>query len=301
MTDFYIKLDELYSTGDLSAVESYLREAIDAASPRSPEQAALYNELAGFYRGVSRFRESENAFSRALEIFDVCGMGATPQYATVLLNLAGLLRMRGEASEAIGLFKDALGKLEESGEQESYAYVSLLNNISLAHKEKGEFGIAFEYANRALTMMRSGLGGDHEIAASLNNLAAIKLSQCDYPAADGFVTEALMVFNAMPEPDVHHAAALTTKSVLLFHAEDFQGALDGFRTALSLTRRFFGENIEYAICKRNISDVHVMLGDIPSAIEELSEAARVFEKIYGAQHETVIQVRSKLDKLLDAN
>jgi len=297
METFYDRLDELYAAGDLAAIEVFILEAVADSPEDSPGRAGLLNELAGFYKGVSRYAESEDAFSGALSMFEAAGMGATAEYATVLLNLAGLYRIMGNADKAVELFIGAKGKLEDAGGRDSYAYVSVLNNLALAYQDRREFSEAMEYAENALALLRDGFGGEHEIAASLNNLSAIRLSLDELEAADVLISEALSIYDSMAEPDVHHAAALTTKAVVQCRSGDHRGALDGFRKALELTRRFFGENIEYAICRRNIADVFEIIGDLPSAAAELADAVRILTGILGGQHQSVINARGKLEQL----
>ena len=297
MNDFYEKLDGLYASGDLNSVEDFLKNAVAEEGSSAPIRASLLNELAGFYRGVSRYSESEAAFEQALAIFESIGMGATPEYATVLMNLAGLYRMRGEADKAIELFFGAMKKLEDFGARDTYAYVSVLNNLALAYQSKSDYQNAVEYASKALSLMRAGSGSEHEIATSLNNLASIYLGLADLEKAGSHISESLAIYDSMEEPDVHHAAALTTKAVLMHRLGDHQGSLNGFRRALDLTNRFFGENMEYAICKRNISEVCELLGDVDSAIQELSDAARVMAKLLGPDHVSVIAANKKLEEL----
>jgi len=298
MSNFFDELDRFYDAGDLDAVEAFILDAIVDSPDNSPEQAGFLNELAGFYRGVSRYEESERAFLESLEIFEESGMEATAQYATVLLNLAGLYRVSGEADKSIELFYSAMKKLEAAGGKDSYAYISVLNNLALAWQEKGELDRALEYAQAALDLLRAAESDtaeyDHEIAASLNNIASIRLKLGEIEAADALVSESLSIYDAMPEPDVHHAAALTTKAVVRFRSGDISGALEGFKQGLELTRRFFGENIEFAVCRRNIADVYERLGKIPEAIEELNDADRVASGILGDAHPMVVNLREKL-------
>jgi tetratricopeptide (TPR) repeat protein len=295
--NFYEELDGLYSDGDIAVVEAFVLKAIAGSATDSPERAGLYNELAGFYRGISRYAESEDAFTKALRIFESAGMSATPEYATVLLNFAGLYRVRGEADKAIELFLTAKENLGNAGARNSYAYISIINNLALAYQSKGDYDLALEHANQALELMRSGNGGNHEVAASLNNLAAIHISLGELETADSLVSEALEIYNAMPETDVHHAAAITTKAVIQCRTGDHNGALEGFRKALEFTGRFFGENIEFAVCRRNISDVYEMLGNLPAAITELTDAVRIMEGILGANHPSVQDAKNKLEKM----
>ena len=298
MNEFYDKLDELYQAGDLTAVEDFLLDTIAGTGSLSPERAGLLNELGGFYRGVSRYSESEETFRKSLELFESIDMSATPEYATVLLNLAGLYRIKGEVDKAIELFFGAMKKLEDAGAYDSYAYVSILNNLALAYQTKDEPEQALEYAVKALEKMRTGLGSEHEIASSLNNLAAIHLRLGELDAADSLISEALEIYDAMEETNVHHAAALTTKSVLMCRRGDYNDSLIGFRRALELTGRFFGENIEFAICKRNISEVCELLGDIPMAVAELSDSLRIMKQLLGPDHPSVKTTQAKLEKLM---
>ena len=299
MNEFYDRLDELYSQGDLAAIEKYLLEAVSQTNDQSPERAALLNELAGFYRGISRYTASEDAFIKSLNIFESANMEATPEYATVLLNLAGLYRLMGDSEKAIDLFKNAMSKLEASGATDSYAYVSILNNIALAYQEKGEPQQALQYASKALELMRTFASGDHEIATSLNNLASIRLGLGELDTADTLVTEALEYYDAMPEPNVHHAAAITTKAAIMSRRGDYKSALAGFRKALDLTQRFFGENIEFAICKRNISEICELLGDNATAAQELTDAIHTMERLLPPDHPAIKSARDKLTKILE--
>ena len=297
MNSFYDKLDELYGNGDLDAVEKFLLDTIAGTGENSTERAGLLNELAGFYRGTGRFAESEDVFGQSLKIFESAGMSATPAYATVLINLAGLFRIMGDADRAINLFFTAMKNLEEADSRESYAYISVLNNLSLALLSKGDLTKALEYASAALDFMRKGSGNEHEIASSLTNIASIRLRQNEIDEAEKSITEALEIYDSMPEPDVHHAAALTAKAVIMSRKGNHRGALNEFRLALELTKKFFGENHEYAICKRNISDICELLGDIPSAIAELSDALRISEKIHGPDDAAVKELKTKLKHL----
>ena len=299
MNEFYAKLDELYRKGDIEAVEEYLLNAVGETDESSPQRAGLLNELAGFYRGVSRYAESEKTFIQSLAIFEAAGMEATPEYATVLLNLAGLHRLTGAADKAIELFRSAMRKLEDADARDSYAYVSILNNLALAFQSNGDLTQALEYASKALELMRAGSGNEHEVASSLNNLASIRLGLGQLDTADELIAEALGIFDAMPEPDVHHAAALTTKAVLMCRKGNHLESLSDFQRALELTKRFFGENIEFAVCKRNISEVFELLGDVSSAITELSDAVRIMDKLLGSEHASVLSARNRLNQLVE--
>ena len=297
MNDFYEKLVKLQSSGDHETTLAFIRDTIDGSPESSPERAGLYNELAGYYKSLNNYDEAEIAFALSLNLFDELKMGASPEYATVLLNLAGLYRMKGEPGRAIELFHGIITKLEGEGQQNSYSYISILNNFALVYQEEGDYTNALEYAEKALKLMRDGRSGAHEIAASLNNLAAIYIKLDDLETADKLISEALALYDSMREIDLHHAAALTTKAVVQCRTGDFSGALEGFQQSLEFIGRFYGENVEFAICKRNISDIFELLGNLPSAISELSDSTRILERILGPDHQKVQEARARLKAL----
>ena len=175
LSKFFERLNELFKQGDLSAVESFMVRSLSELehSPQksSPEGASIMNELASFYRGVSRYSESAEYFRRALDTLERNGMNHSPQYAIIFINLAGMRRLLGQRDEATELFLKAKSMLEDAGREDSYEYASVLNNLSLVHQDAGEFEKAYEMASAALEYMRRGAGMEHEIATSLNNLA----------------------------------------------------------------------------------------------------------------------------------
>jgi len=82
---------------------------------------------------------------------------------------------------------------------------------------------------------------------------------------------------------------------------NFRGALEGFRWALELTQQIFGEDVELAECRRSISDIYKQLGDLSSAVSELSGATRTFESILGTEHPSAISSRRSLEQLIQSS
>lgn len=249
MEGFFDRLDALYQGGDLGAVERFLQENLEQCPEE--QQVPVLNELASFYRGVSRYEESEAAFRRALLLLEAAGQQDTPAYATVLLNLAGTCRLTRRFDQAQALFRRALELLDP----EDYAYASALNNLALVRQEQGDLPGAQALAEQALEWVRRHGAPAHEVATSLNNLAAIHLRQNDLDGAAALLEEALALYDAMEQPNVHHAAALSANGVLCFRRGDLDGAEAAFQRALKLTEHFFGRNAEYAATLRNLEAV----------------------------------------------
>jgi tetratricopeptide (TPR) repeat protein len=301
MDAFYSRLDVLYQSGEPAAAEKHIRDFLDdlelLGNAGTPEYAAALNELAGYLRGASRYEESAAAFEQALEIMRHNKLEASKQYATILLNLAGLRRLTGETQKALVLFIEARDLLREADATDDYAYASVINNIALAYRDAGDYERAFITALESYELTwKLGLG-DHEKATSLNNLAVICLRAGRPQEAEQYIDEALAVYNRMPEPNVHHAAALSTKASLLFRGGQYRRALDLFLRARELTERFFGRNIEYATSERSISMAYEALGETRAAAAHMKIALSLFESILGQEHDRTKDCASMLERL----
>ncbi len=302
MTDFYDRLDALYQAGDPEAVEPFiraqLRHVADTAGDDSPEYAAVLNELGGFLRGVSRYDESERAFQQGLDILKAQGGHFTTQYAVMLMNFAGLYRLTGRADEAVRLFTEARQLLDASGAEKDAAYAAVLNNLALAYQDTGDFDAALQTALEADALARQLGTGDHEKAASRNNLAVLCLCAGRPREAEAYIDEALDLYDRMPEPDVHHAAALTTKATLCCRAGQFEKALPLFLRAKDLTARFFGRNIEYAAGERHIAMTYEALGDLKNALVHIASALKTYEQLLGPDHPRAAECRAMQERIL---
>ena len=202
----------------------------------------------------------------------------------MLLNLAGLYRLTGRTGDAVSLFLEAKQLFAEAQLTREYAYASVLNNLALAYQDNGDFVAALASAREAYALILALDCGDHEIATSLSNLAAISLRAGNASDAEAYIDEALTVYDRMPEENVHHAAALNTKAALLSRAGRHREALDFYLRASDLTERFFGRNIDFAAVQRHIAVAYAALGDTSAAARHLTTALAVYQSILGQGH-----------------
>ena len=133
MDEFFRELDQRFQDGDLERIEGFLRDTLNrleaGGRKESGEYASVLNEMACFFRGVSRYKESADTFAQALELMERLGLERTPQFATILVNCAGLYRLLKQRERSAEMFLRAKSLLEQAGKQPAYAYVSVLNNL----------------------------------------------------------------------------------------------------------------------------------------------------------------------------
>lgn len=294
---FYDELDGYYARYDNAATEKFLLDSlnnvensmiisagcscccgdddsceIDAQDKewiisRSQGMIAILNELACFYRGVSRWPECIDAFSRLKAEMESCGIMCSDNYALVTLNLAGAYRLMGDYEKALAAFGEAREILALNGKNDPYSTASLYNNEGLVYQDMKEFAKAADHFEKALEYMRQVPDNDAEIATSLSNAAMAYYSAGDLAKAQTMLDESLAIFSELDGGmNPHYAGCLNTKALFAFHAGEVELAAKTFELAIEKTRLIFGENREFVIGCRNCAFAYSKLGN-----EEMSK------------------------------
>ncbi len=302
MDEFFSTLDNLYLTGDQEKIERFMLDKLRELEEQGEtlDASSVMNELAGYYRGTSRYGDSVRYAQASMAILQERGMGETIQYATMLLNYAGVLRLMGKLTQSRDSFRESKAILERLGETGSYAYVSLLNNLALTLQDMNEGDEAIELAQQALSIMRGRAEREDEVPTSLNNLSAMYLRQKKFDKAEETVRQALEEFHALPERSAHEAAAWGTLGVIFYQTKRLPEALDAFEKAAEQTKFVFGENVDYASSLRSIAVIKLAMQDRKGAAERQAQALRVLKNLLGEQHPRVQSYAQELREYEEA-
>jgi len=191
LREFYAGLDEAYISGGKGAPETYLRARAAAARSRGErlgqEYIACMSELGGYYRGVSRYRESLAAFEEAAELIEVTCGAQSADYATNLNNMAGTYRMMGDTNAALALFRRSMEIYDALPGISVYLYAGVLNNIATLYHGKGNYADAARYLLREIELLQTDPGLVDERATAYTNLAALYRELGDSAKAGGIV------------------------------------------------------------------------------------------------------------------
>ena len=202
------------------------------------------------------------------------------EYATLLNNMAGTYRLMGRPDRAIELFCQAIEIYQRQGAENSYAFVSVLNNIALAYQAMGRIDPATEHLEQALEALRRMPGYLHEEAVTYHNLTALYHRAGRKEDARRCLEMALQCFEECGGgEDPHYAAALNSLAGFLYGEGDYVRAIETYQKAAAYTKRWFGENVEYAVTYQNTSWAWQAKGEIDTACRCLAEAERVFSKL----------------------
>ena len=282
MDEFYAEADRLFRAGDVEGLEAYLLDYERQLPDNDPTRVAVLNEIASFYRGVSRYEESADYFERALRLLPAEGEGAK-LYARVKLNLAGLYRYMGKLNLAEEAFLQVRSLMDHQGRPDPYAYVSVTNGLALTYQAQGRYDDALAEMQDALGSLQDIEGaGDHEVATTLVNMANAYIQKGEVAPARERAEKAVALFEAMPQKSSHLASAYSVLATALFQQGDLAAARASYEKAAELSVHFFGKNADYAVVKYNLARVCETMGDLESACEHAGEARALVEAQLGA-------------------
>jgi tetratricopeptide (TPR) repeat protein len=292
-TKFYEELDGYFYRHDTCATEKFLLETLEGlensmlistecsscggscpddscpseeeiawAVERSQGMIAVLNELACFYRGLSRWDDSLKAFSRVMAEMELCGLEESDNYALVIINTAGTYRLLAKYNEALEAFDRAKEILDKNGNNNAYNYASLYNNAGLVYQDLKNYPKAVEYLEKALDYLPHTDANKAEAATNLSNLAMAYYNMGNIGEADKKIDASIEIFKDLDGGlNPHYGGALNTKAFICFNAGDTAGAAVKFEKAADITKLIFGENREYAIACRNCAYAYDRLGN----------------------------------------
>lgn len=295
---FYRELDESYAALDRNATEAFLlasretayascqpellRDGCPACAPQvSPNGAliAVCNELACFYRGLSRWEESLEAFTQAQEELDQYYQNDTVQYATILLNKAGTYRYMGKPQQALTLFRQAEAILNRQENAPSGVLAGLYNNTGLALLDLKQPLQALEHFRKALPLL-SDSASIVEQGSTWNNMAATYRALGQLNNAVEAMDRSISILEKLDcGRNPHYPAALNTRGICHYHQSDYEAALRDFTAALQITALVYGENIEYAYGCDNCAAVCSKLGRSEDARSWQDKADAIRERL----------------------
>lgn len=256
--EFFSTVDTLYSTGRTAEIEPFLKRTMNehrvCCGGHDQVFTAALNELGTYYRGVSRYAESVQAFEEAGRDILSYGTKDTVDYATNRINLAGTLRLMKEYDRALQLYTEAANIYSRLEGKRGYHYATVLNNLSLVYLDLGKYAEALQYTEEALSIIRVLPGHDEEQSISLINRGTAKwhLHRTDEAAADA--EKALAMYERLHEKGVHYANALNLCGTIAMGQKAYDKAYGYFSAAQQYIKQTFGENDDYRLAAKNADE-----------------------------------------------
>ena len=254
---FFSGLDNLFSKGDMEAVEPYFQEQQKQAEQEGDmgAQITILNERMGFYRETSQYEKAKQCIQKVLELIEAAGLTDSLPHATTLLNSANALRAAGELETAMEYYNRVFALFEGRVPQMDFRYAELYNNVSLLYQEMGRYDMASQCLLNALAIVQEQPGKEFQMAVTLTNLGSSQLQEDKTEEAIQHLTRAITLFQSMQVSDTHLAAALSAMGEACFRQEDFPQAETYYQQALEMIEGYVGQTDAYRRVKASLEEV----------------------------------------------
>ncbi len=240
------------------------------------EYVSVCNETACFFRGISEWQQSLTYFDYALEELALFYQKNTANYATILLNKAGTLRLLGQYDKAIESFRQAEHYFLHEDTTNHYLLASIYNNLSLVYQDTGQLQEAADCTLKSLSCLPKQDDLLVERATTLNNLSVIYDRLGNTEKAKTAILDSIAILKDMDcGVNAHYPAALNTMATLLFKEGLYIEALASFKEALEKTELVYGKNIDYVNGCLNLAETCEKLNDQAMADTWRNEAETI--------------------------
>lgn len=280
---FFTKLDTFFANKDMQAAEAYMKESLNAAEDSGDlsSATAICNELGGYYRKLSRYKEGAALYEKALAYLEQLGLSGSEHHATTLINYATTCTQAGEREKALSFFQQAAEIFAEKGLTADYRVATLHNNISSLYQDAADLPNAEKHLRMALSVLEGLAETGLEIAITYTNWAQLCLAADRLADAEEKVLLALSAFEkAGGGHDTHYAAAVNISGKINYIKGDYPAAIAQFKEAMDLIQQEFGDgNMSYAVLCDNTARCYRQLGDAALAKTFADKAEAIYGRV----------------------
>ncbi len=246
--------------------------------------AAMLNEA------KARYAEAEPMLRRALEIDEAIKGRDHPDVASILNNLAQVLKSTDHVREAILLMRRAL-VIHESSLGPSHTFVAAdLNNLAQMLMLTGELAEVEPLMNRGLAIEETNQGTNHPtVAIQLNNLAQLFMVMHRFAEAEPLMRRSILINEAhygIKHPKVALNRLNLAQLLQLTNRPTEAEAL--VCRALEILIASYGENHpEVALALNNLADLLAETNRLEEAESTIRRALAIDESVFGEFHSSI--------------
>jgi tetratricopeptide (TPR) repeat protein len=278
------------SLADYAAAEAtFDRGLVAAAEARDVQvEAEIWVNLL-ILVGAEQQRPREGlALRRAADASLIRAGNPGPLRLQLLLGLVSSLLVDGRYTEALAVATEALQLAQREYGPDHLETARVLDALANVTLNLREYGLALDYARRALAIRSAQLGEAHPTTAmAMNRIGQVLLDQPDSdPGAQLWFERSRSILEATLGPDNPLLAdPLTNLAIVLRRQGELEAALAASSRALAIDRTTHGSDspdLGHSLTQN--ARILIDLQRFQEAYNQEMEAAAVFERTLGADH-----------------
>jgi len=297
VTDFLTGLFRVAAPGAADADSVTAREILDRGVARIRNdltaepvvQSRLMQEMGSVYAQLGLLDEAERLYGQALEIRTERATAA--ERAETISGLANVRYLQSEYQEAIGLYRDAIGLAETSGDDVDVLWLATAYaNLGAVYDTLSKNAEALAALRTARTMLASsGHESTREYGRVMRNIGISQWRLGDSEAARDAYAAALAVYDQILKPghpDVSYV--VNSLAILNYNLGDYDTARSMFERELANLERTLGrEHRDTASVMNNLGLLLLKMAQPDEARPRIEESLRIREAVLGPGHEEV--------------
>ena len=253
----------LWRQGNEQGMIDYLEKAIHLCRTQKNDKKLIeiLNEYSGSLRNVGRYDDAITAIDESLRLYEKSDTYTPQTYATILINLGNTYREKKSYYEAETHLLKAKEIFQSVGDT-SYAYIGLLNNLSLLYRDTNNYETAHELQLEAVRLLEPT---EYQVplAISYNNLYEISKHVKGKQELSPQVYLDKAAYILRREVGTEHpmyAAVLNNRADFEMEQHHYDVALNLYREALPIVKHNYGvESQAYQSVLHNLEYVKALI------------------------------------------
>ena len=233
----------LWRQGNEQGMIDYLEKAIHLCRTKKNDKKLIeiLNEYSGSLRNVGRYDDAITAIDESLRLYEKSDTYTPQTYATILINLGNTYREKKSYYEAETHLLKAKEIFQSVGDT-SYAYIGLLNNLSLLYRDTNNYETAHKLQLEAVRLLEPT---EYQVplAISYNNLYEISKHVKGKQELSPQVYLDKAAYILRREVGTEHpmyAAVLNNRADFEMEQHHYDVALNLYREALPIVKHNYG-------------------------------------------------------------
>lgn len=247
--------------------------------------------MALFKKGGCSVNDVLKYLFKAIEILEN-NAGKKNSHVANIYDNVGTVLLHHSPSEALKYHIHALSIYEKLLSANQFDLATSYNNVAAAYHRQGDYSRALGCYSKALEIQKGLINGESVYTATTyDNIGVIYSSQKVYDKALEYHLKALSIYEKVyGDYHLHTAGAINNIGTVYLKQGQPQKALEYYERGLHIIDKLeIKEQANTAILYDNISLAYEEIGNIDKALELLHKSVAIKEKLFGGNHESVIE------------
>jgi len=250
------------------------------------EKADDYNDAGEMFYASGRYKNAENCFNNALQLYQKETSNESKQTALVISNLGLLYHTTGRYALADSFTKKSM-YLRAKLIDDKKGLGASLNNLAVLYRDMGLYNESEEYITQAAEIIKKANGENSPpYAIALNNQGILYQTMGKYKESEQLLLKAINIAAKDLGKKSPNFIRMKVNLALLYQSENrYNEAEKIYLDAIEIKKRRLGTNHpDYALLLRNLAALYELKEQFDKVESYLNQAIGIYKNKLGTEH-----------------